>query len=113
MLRTIDHNVSHVPQFALFERVAVNPHFPRRSLPAFHREFKHTAGEFLWRADDTMRRREAGRGSAATTRLGIGVFTFEDPVITGRRVGAKVPGKGGQPKSRGGATPRMRKKARS
>lgn len=85
ILRTIDHNVTRAPQLALLERTAVNPRFPVRELPHFHRRLKSWAADFLWAADDHMRRRETRSRSGPVTRLGVGVFAFEDPMITGRR----------------------------
>ena len=84
ILRTIDYNVSRAtPGSTILERAAVNPHFPVQALPAFHGWLKGVAGKFLWDADDKMRRREARWKSEPTTRLGVAVFAFEDPSITG------------------------------
>jgi hypothetical protein len=86
--------VSRAPQFALLERTAVNPHFPISELPHFHRRLKSRAADFLWAADDHMRRREARTATEPVTRVGVGVFAFEDPLITGRR--ARVSARRGQ-----------------
>jgi hypothetical protein len=86
ILRTIDYNVSQAPErYTLLERVAVNRRFPVRALPAFHRWLKGFAAKFLWDADDKMRRREARWKSEPTTGLGVAVYAFEDPVVTGTR----------------------------
>jgi hypothetical protein len=58
MLRTVEHNVSAPPQRRLLERMAINPRFPVRALPQFHRELKRQAGEIVWRFDADMRRKE-------------------------------------------------------
>jgi hypothetical protein len=61
MLRTVEHNVSAPPQKRLLERIAINPRFPVRALPRFHRELKRQAGEIVWRFDSDM-----GRGKHAS-----------------------------------------------
>jgi len=95
ILRTIDYNVSRAtPTSTILERAAVNPRFPVAALPAFHQWFKEFAAKFLWEADGNMRRRESRGKGQATTRLGVAVFAFEDPMITGTRVArsARAPG---------------------
>ena len=100
ILRTIEHNVSRAPRDAtILERTALNPRFPVCALPAFHRRLEALAEEFLWNADGHMRRRESLRPAGPTTRLGVGVFAFEDPRVTGRRAVYK-------PQSRRRRTPR-------
>jgi hypothetical protein len=85
ILRTIRHNVSSAGSTArIIERTAVNPRFPVRALPMFHRWLKGFASKFLWDADGNMRRREWESLAGPTLRLGVGVFAFEDPVATGR-----------------------------
>lgn len=83
MLRTVEHNVSAPPERRLLERMAINPRFPVRALPQFHRELKRQAGEIVWRFDSDMRREEARRKGEPVTRLCIGLYAFEDPVVTG------------------------------
>jgi len=91
MLRTIEHNVSSAGSTArIIERTAVNPRFPVRALPMFHRWLKGFASKFLWDADGNMRRREWESLAGPTLRVGVGVFAFEDPVTTGRAVGRKA-----------------------
>jgi hypothetical protein len=86
ILRTLEYNVSRAtPSSTILERAAVNPRFPVRALPAFHRWLKTLAAKFLWDADGNMRRRESRFRSEPTIRLGVGVFAFEDPLITGTR----------------------------
>lgn len=85
ILRTIRHNVSSAGSKArIIERTAVNPRFPVRALPMFHQWLKAFASKFLWDADGKMRRREWESLTGPTIRLGVGVFGFEDPVVTGR-----------------------------
>jgi len=84
MLRTVQGNGSRDPDRRLLERAAMNPRFPVRALPAFHRRLKARAWEFLWNVDGDMRRREASARSEPTTRLGVGIFAFEDPLIAGK-----------------------------
>lgn len=82
MLRTVEHNISASPQKRLLERMAVNPSFPVRALPQFHRELKRQAGEIVWRFDSDMRREEARHEGEPVTRLCIGLYAFEDPLVT-------------------------------
>ena len=81
MLRTVERNVSGSRSGAILERAAMNPNFPVSALPAFHRRLKPHAAEFLWGIDGDMRRREMAASDGPTTRLGVCVFAFEDPVI--------------------------------
>lgn len=92
MLRTVEHNVSAPPQRRLLERMAVNPRFPVSALPKFHRELKRQAGEVLWRFDGAMGREETRSRGEPVTRLCIGLYAFEDPVVTGRARRANQPG---------------------
>jgi hypothetical protein len=54
------------------------------ALPAFHRRLKAQATDFLWNVDGDMRRRENGAAGGARTRLGVGVFAFEEPLAPDR-----------------------------
>jgi hypothetical protein len=83
MLRTVERNVPGRGGNTVLERAAINPRFPISALPAFHRRLKRVAAEFLFSVDADMRRREVARESNLTTRLGVGVFAFEDPPIAG------------------------------
>ena len=84
ILRTIEYNVSPASRSStILERAAVIPRFPVRALPVFHRRIKALAADFLWTADNTMRKPELRWKAEPTTRLGVGVFAFEDPLITG------------------------------
>ena len=89
MLRTVEHNVAGVKTEAILERTATNPSFPVSALPAFHRKLKALATDFLWSVDGNMRRRENGTARGARTRLGVGVFAFEEPLAPER--GARKP----------------------
>jgi hypothetical protein len=92
ILRTIDYNVARAsPRSTILERAAMNPRFPVRALPAFHAWLKRVAPEFLWEADDKMRRSESRWTSGPSTRLGVAVFAFEDPPITGARAARHAP----------------------
>lgn len=89
-LRTLEHNVSQADSNTrLVERTTINPRFPVRALPMFHRWLKGFATKFLWDAEGNMRRRESERLPGPTIRLGVGVFAFEDPMTTGRSSGSK------------------------
>ena len=83
LLRTVEHNIAHPEGATLLERAAINPQFPVRYLPEMHQRFKDRAAAFLWQSDGEMRNREGSSESGDTVRLGIGVFAFEDPLITG------------------------------
>ena len=81
MLRTVEHNVSaRRKSEPLLERTALNPSFPVRELPVFYRRLKKEANRILWRMDEQMRRKEAAHRGGARVRLGIGIFTFEEPI---------------------------------
>ena len=79
MLRTVEHNLASSRDRTLFERAAINPSFPAVELAAFHRRFKALAGDFLWTIDGDMRRREKKHSGGRRSRLGIGIFAFEEP----------------------------------
>lgn len=91
ILSTVEHNISARTQSRLLERMAVNPEFPVRALPQFHRELKRQAGEIVWRFDSDMRREEARLKGGPITRLCIGLYAFEDPLVTGRGRGGNRP----------------------
>jgi hypothetical protein len=78
MLRTLDRNMSAASTDRLLEKTAINPSFPISALPAFHRKLRKWAAEFIWSIDTDMRRREVRHKRGRTTRLGVGVFAFED-----------------------------------
>lgn len=78
MLRTLDRNMSGHSANRLLEKTAINPSFPVSALPAFHRQLRKWAAEFIWSIDTDMRRREVRHKRGRTTRLGVGVFAFED-----------------------------------
>lgn len=78
MLRTVEHNLSVAPNRRLFERTAINPRFPSRVLPRFHRELARRAAEVLWDVDVDMRREEARPRSGKRMRLGVGLYVFHD-----------------------------------
>ena len=100
MLRTVEHNVSAPPQKRLLERMAINPRFPVRALPQFHRELKRQAGEIVWRFDSDMRREEARQEGESVTRLCIGLYAFEDPLVTGSGRQANRPRRMKRPRKR-------------
>ena len=79
MLRTVERNVSGPKGAAILERCAINPSFPVRALPTFHAHAKAVAGEFIWGMDGDMRRAQEADPHGPRTRLGVGVFVFEEP----------------------------------
>jgi hypothetical protein len=91
MLRTVGANVASPRESAILERVALNPNFPIRALPAFHRHLKARASRFLWPIDGDMRRYEASGIHGPRTRLGVGVFAFEEPILKRRGGSGKPP----------------------
>jgi hypothetical protein len=99
MLRTVEHNIKSPRARRLFERTAINPRLPVAELPSFHRRFTELAGDFIWSIDGDMRRREEKHAKGRRTRLGVGIFAFEEPRVSG-------------PKRRGKAAPARRMKAR-
>ena len=102
MLRTVEHNVASGSSTRVLERAAMNPRFPVSALPLFHSRLKRFASEFLWSIDGDMRRHEQRNPSGRTTRLGVGVFAFENPLVTGdgRRVVRKRTSRRGAGKTR-------------
>lgn len=88
ILSTVEHNISAPMQSRLLERIAINPRFPVRALPQFHRKLKREAGDILWRFDADMGREEIRRKGEPVTRLCIGLYAFEDPPVTGNGRGA-------------------------
>jgi len=92
MLRTAERNLSGAPNSAIFERAAINPHFPVIALPAFHRDLKARASLFLVDIDGTMRRHEARSTGGHRTRVGVEVFAFEEPLVRSGRAQGKPAG---------------------
>lgn len=83
MLSTVEGNIPARPNSRLLERMAINPRFPVRALPQFHRKLKREAGEILRRFDADMGREEIRLKGEPVTRLCIGLYVFEDPPVTG------------------------------
>jgi hypothetical protein len=111
ILRTVQYNLSRASRSStILERAAINPRFPERHLPAFHRWVKSHGGKFLWDADGKMRRREAREPGEPATRLGVAVFVFEDPPVTGTRR-AREPSRAGR-RRRMDRRPRTRRAGR-
>jgi len=100
MLRTIERNVAGPKTATILERTAVNPGFPVRALPAFHRRLKALAAEFLWNVDGDMRRRETEDPNGPRARVGVGVFAFEEPIAREMRGGSGHSGRSSGRKTR-------------
>jgi hypothetical protein len=81
MLSTVERNIPARPDSRLLERMAINPRFPVRALPQFHRKLKREAGEILRRFDADMGREEIRLKGEPVTRLCIGLYVFEDPPV--------------------------------
>jgi hypothetical protein len=80
MLRTVERNLAGPRGSAILQRCAFNPSFPVRALPKFHGHVKEVAGEFLWGIDSDMRRAQEADPHGPRTRLGVGVFVFEEAI---------------------------------
>jgi hypothetical protein len=94
ILRTVQHNISSGdPKATLLERSAVNPRVPVRALPEIHRRIKREITAVLWKLDGYLRSWEVEPGTEATTRLGVGAYAFEDPIVTGLTAAARKPRK--------------------
>jgi hypothetical protein len=91
MLRTVDRNLAGSSHSAIFERAAMNPHFPVSKLPAFHRDVSGRASRFLVAIDGNMRRHEARAVGGPRTRVGVEVFVFEEPFVRARRANYAAP----------------------
>jgi hypothetical protein len=102
LLKTVEHNTTHPVGLRLFERAAINPRFPVRALPETYRRLKARADSFLWLTDGDMRQQELPNESSETTRLSIGVYISEDPLVTGAE----------RPRGRAGIEPSRRAPAR-
>jgi hypothetical protein len=85
MLRTVERNLASPANSPIFERAAINPHFPVAKLPAFHRDVSSRASRFLMATDGNMRRREAPTSGGPRTRVGVEVFVFEEPLVSTRQ----------------------------
>ena len=108
MLRTVQHNIaSGDPAATLLERSAGNPYIPVRALPEIHQRIKREVTALLWKLDGYLRSFEVEPGTEATTRVGVGAYAFEDPVVTGTRLAPRrsararrAPGRSGARRSR-------------
>jgi Family of unknown function (DUF6502) len=84
VLSSVEHNAYTRASSRLLGRAAINPYFPVRDLAGFHaRLSKHSIG-FLKAVDGDMQRKELRRPTGPTTQLGVVVFAFEDPLVTGQ-----------------------------
>jgi hypothetical protein len=96
MLRTVGHNISRTQEEAtLLERAATNPYIPIRVLPTIHRRIKREVSGLLVKLDGLLRLYEVAPGSEPTTRVGVGAYAYEDPIVTGSRPGDPPPRRGG------------------
>jgi hypothetical protein len=94
MLRTVQHNISCADKHCrLLERAAANLYIPVRALPEIHRRIKRDMTALLWKLDGYLRRWEVEPGTEPTTRVGVGAYAYEDPIITGSRLAQETPGR--------------------
>ena len=87
MLRTVEHNLASPASSQIFERAAINPHFPVAKLPAFHRDVSTRAYRFLVGIDGNMRRQEARATGGPRTRVGVEVVVFEEALGANETLG--------------------------
>jgi hypothetical protein len=80
MMRTVGHNVSKRRGGPpLLERTALNPSFPANRVEIFNRELTKEADRYLWHVDEKMRIAEKTHRGGSRVRLGVGIFTFQEP----------------------------------
>jgi hypothetical protein len=98
MLRTLEHNQRPREQVrSWFEFFAENPNFPLRSRAAFDIRLDRAAMQFLHALDaDMLRCERARKRGEPTTRIGVGVYRFEDEpeAKSARRPGYRAKGRG-------------------
>jgi hypothetical protein len=80
---TVAHNITCLPKDRLFARSALNPNFPVSALGDFHSQLQTDGDQFLRDRDAAMHRQEVRGGDETATQLGLVVFAFEKPLITG------------------------------
>ena len=83
VMQTIEHNAQCAPEDRLPDRTAMNPRFPIRALPVLHARVRRYAMQLLRDVDNDMQREEVVDASEPTTGVGVVVFAFEDPLVTG------------------------------
>jgi hypothetical protein len=105
VLQAMEHNAFAKPGDRLPGRAAINPSFPVRALAGFHDRLRDRVSVFLQNTDTDMHRKEARARDEPTTRLGVAVLAFEDPLVTGtpkrRRARARSDPRLGRARSRG------------
>jgi hypothetical protein len=90
MLRTVQHNISCAdPHTRLLELAAGNLYIPTRALPEIHRRIKREVTALLWKLDGYLRSWEVKPGTEPTTRLSLGAYAYEDPMVTGGQTARK------------------------
>ena len=108
MLRTVRYNIAAEGTTpTLLERSAQIPCIPVRALPEIHARAKREFDALLWKFDGYVRTFEVEPGSEPTTCFGLGVYAYEDPPITGKRLkraaDTKSRARTGAPRQRRGA----------
>ncbi len=84
IMRTVEYNRTKAESApTLLERSARVPSIPTRLLPEIHARAKRDFDTQLWKFDSYVRSFEVPPGSEPTTCFGLGVYVFEDPLITG------------------------------
>jgi hypothetical protein len=86
ILRTVQHNDSCGDRsMTLLESAATNAYIPVRALPVIHDRIKRDVMDLLSKIDVYLRRWEVAPGSEPTTRVGLGAYAFEDPIVVSIR----------------------------
>jgi hypothetical protein len=91
LIATIDHNIHGDPDAPRFQRKVMYHHIPVDALPAFRRFSAQPAQALLETLDVWLKSRDTrpfgSRGSVPTTRVGLGIYYFEEPVEATHREG--------------------------
>jgi hypothetical protein len=87
LIATIDHNIHGDPDAPRFQRKVMYHHIPVDALPAFRRFSAQPAQALLEMLDVWLKSRDTrpigGKGSVPTTRVGVGIYYFEEPFEAG------------------------------
>lgn len=78
LLNTIDHNLTNETHDAWYQRYASNEQFPVNLLPELQDLCNEHAQALLVKVDNWMSEQEQPAESTDTTRVGLGIYYFED-----------------------------------
>lgn len=82
LLETIDHNLQQPSDQARYQRYASNEQFPIELLPELQAMCNEHAQALLVKVDDWMSHKEQTSDNSDTTRVGLGIYYFEDSDYT-------------------------------